>query len=53
MCHGAAQDMFYGAVAYNQQLNAWDVGQVTNTGVRLGLGGAALTHRTARARVPD
>ena len=53
MCRGAAQDMFYGAVAYNQQLNAWDVGQVTNTRVRLGLGGATPTHRTARAHALD
>ena len=42
MCRGAAQKMFYEAAAYNQPMNAWDVGKVTNTWVRLGLGGAAL-----------
>ena len=38
---------------FNNDLNAWDVGKVTNTGVRLDLGGAAPTHRTARAHAPD
>ena len=53
MCRGAAQLMFRGAAAYNQPLDAWDVGKVTDTGVRLDLGGAAPTHRTARAHAPD
>ena len=53
MCRGAAQYMFYGAAAYNQPMNAWDVGKVTTASVRLGLGGAAPTHRTARAHAPD
>ena len=38
---------------FNSDLNAWDVGKVTTTVVRLDLGGAALTHRTARAHAPD
>ena len=38
---------------FNSDLNAWDVSQVTITGVRLGLEGAAPTHRTARAHAPD
>ena len=33
-CAGAAQSMFYGASAFNQPVEAWDVGQVTNMGVR-------------------
>ena len=45
--------MFYGNAAYNQPLNAWDVGKVTSMQVRLDFGGAALTHRTARAHAPD
>ena len=53
MCRGAAQDMFKGAAAYNQPMNAWDVSKVTNTVVRLDLGGAAPTHRTARAHASD
>ena len=53
MCRGAAQGMFEQAAAYNQPMNAWDVGKVTNTWVRLGLGGAAPTRRTARAHAPD
>ena len=53
MCRGAAQDMFTGAAAYNQPMNAWDVSQVTDTGVRLDLGGAAPTHCTTRAHAPD
>ena len=38
---------------FNSDLNAWDVGQVTNTKVRLDLGGAALTHCTARTHASD
>ena len=38
---------------FNSDVNAWDVGQVTNTVVRLKLGGPSLTHRTARAHAPD
>ena len=53
MCRGVAQGMFNGAAVYNQPMNAWDVGKVTTTVVRLDLGGAALTHRTARAHAPD
>ena len=45
--------MFNGAAAYNQPLNAWDVGKVTFAGVRLALGGAAPTQRTARDLAPD
>ena len=30
-----AQAMFYGARAYDQPFDAWDVGQVTDTVVRL------------------
>ena len=33
-CAGAAQYMFYGASAFNQPVEAWDVGQVTHMGVR-------------------
>ena len=53
MCRGAAQRMFWEAAAYNQPMNAWDVGKVTDTFVRLDLGGAAPTHRTARAHAAD
>ena len=45
--------MFEDAAAYNQPMNAWDVGKVTNAYVRLGLGGAALTHCTARTHASD
>ena len=45
--------MFSGAAVYNQSMNTWDVSQVTTTQVRLDLGGAALTHCTARAHAPD
>ena len=36
MCRGAAQSIFNGAAAYDQSLNAWNVGKVTHMGVRLG-----------------
>ena len=29
VCLGALQGMFYGASAFNQNVNDWDVGQVT------------------------
>ena len=45
--------MFTGAAAYNQPLNAWDVGKVIDMNVRLDFGGAALNpHCTARAHAP-
>ena len=50
------EDLIYYAPCkstFNNDLNAWDVGKVTSTAVRLDLGGAALNHRTARARAPD
>ena len=53
MCRGAAQQMFNGAAAYNQPLNAWDVGKVTVMWVRLASKGLPSTHRTARAHAPD
>ena len=33
-CAGAVQEMFRSASSFNQHLTAWDVGQVTNMGVR-------------------
>ena len=45
--------MFYQAASYNQPMDAWDVGKVTGMDVRLGLGGAAPAHRTARAHASD
>ena len=45
--------MFYWAEMYNQPMNAWDVGKVTSTHVRLDLGGTAPTHHTAQAHAPD
>ena len=35
MCRGVAQSMFHVAALYNQPMDAWDVGKVTNTYVRL------------------
>ena len=35
MCCGVAQEIFIYAAAYNQPLNAWNVGQVTSMKVRL------------------
>ena len=34
MCAGVAQQMFHYTNSFNQPLAAWDVGQVTNMGVR-------------------
>ena len=45
--------MFNEAAVYNQPLNAWDVGKVTTTMVRLTSEGLPSTHRTARAHAPD
>ena len=35
MCLGAAQAMLNAAALYNQPMDAWDVGKVTNMDVRL------------------
>ena len=41
--------MFYGASAFNQDLNGWDVGQVTSMSSMFGLSAASMSGCKRRA----